>query len=84
MDFQIRWLANVVRTHIGCNHDGVNVRRGIVSHGLWEEKSLLELQGWDSYQGLCSRTPGEHLPLLMCLKIRYEITTNTHVQLLSQ
>ena len=29
----------------GCNHDGVNGRRGIVSHGLWEEKPLLAFHG---------------------------------------
>ena len=45
----------------GRNHDGVNTRRGIVSHGLWEEKPLLAVHGNHS-RGLCARTPWEHCP----------------------
>ena len=69
--------------HMGRNHDGVITRRGIVSQGLQVEKPFLALQR-NSSLGFCSQTSGEHFPLLMCLKIRYEITANAHVQLLSQ
>ena len=49
-------------TLLGRNHDGVNARRGIVSHGLREEKPLLALQG-NSSLGLRSRTPFGTFPI---------------------
>ena len=46
---------------LGRNHDGVNARRGIVSHGLWDEKPLLTFHG-NHFRGLRSRTPWERCP----------------------
>ena len=69
--------------YLGRNHDGVIARRGIISQGLLEEKPLLALHG-NSSLGFRSPTSGEFFPLLMCLKICYEITANAHVHLLSQ
>ena len=76
-------MMGIIPVDFGHNHDGVIARRGIISQGLWEEKPLLALQG-NSSLGFRSRTLGEYFPLLLCLKIHYEIAANDHVQLLSQ
>ena len=82
-DFLLYMNEPIGLMHQGRNHDSVIARRGIDSQGLREDKPLLALQG-NSSLGFRSRTSGERFPLLMCLKIPYEITANAHVQLLSQ
>ena len=59
----------------GRNHDGVNARRGIVSHGLWEEKPLLAVHGNHS-RGLRSRNSMGTLPKLNGSISLYQSTRN--------